>query len=230
MILDFATFEGVATLVIALLSTSGATTFLNNKLGHRKQNATDFETINNKLSVQNDKLEKNIEDLQQEKAQRQTEYEALLRDGLKKDTEISRLRMHIGAIEASLIDIPIAFWTKDITLRMSVISKEFEKLFLHPIQKKAEDYLGKRDSEVFQTIKAAPFVDLYEKSDKYVQQHRKTIQTIEPFLDSNGKTIYLHVKKYPQFFASMLVGIGGVIMGVYETLEETKHLKNIKKL
>lgn len=63
--------------------------------------------------------------------------------------DVAELRAKVILMESAHSDAPLPMWLKDTSGRMLSLNKQCEESFLFPLGKKASDYIGKSDSEVW---------------------------------------------------------------------------------
>ena len=97
-----------------------------------------------------------------------------------------------------------AEWEKGTNFLMKSLNKMYEDLFLIPIDKKASDYIGYNDYDVFST----EIADRFRKHDRMVLSSRKTM-FFEESVVQDGKRIKLLVVKFPKIINNKIVSLKG---------------------
>lgn len=179
-------------IVIALLS-GGALQYLSQYIiAKRNTDQTEIQMIIKTWSEDN----KRLRDIERENRNR---IELL-------ESELSLLRAQIIALESAQIDLPIPMWLKDLTGKMLILNKAYEKSFLEPRGFHSTDYIGKSDIDVWDESTCT----IFAYSDNMIRKGKDVYYTTVdiPFTDSyTDKWI---VVKYPRLINGDIIGIGGL--------------------
>lgn len=116
------------------------------------EDRVDFQTILTDYKEQVEALRTEVASLKEEV------------DILRKDRDY--FRNQIQLLQAAHHTDPFPRWTKDAQGRMIYVSKGYEEMFLKPLGYTAEDYIGKRDHDIWGDITGHHFA----QQDKYVQE------------------------------------------------------------
>lgn len=180
---------------------------------NRSQDVTDFSTLVNEYKDLYNKSETRIIELE--------------KDNKKLHFEMDNYKMKMGdlihkivLLEASQNELPIAYWIKDTNLRMLSFNKEFENIFIKPFGKQASDYRQYTDVEFW----GEEIAKVFSKTDNYVIDNGTKIYFIEPFIKGDGIQKYLYCVKYPRYLGKSLVGVAGLVLGIYNDENDLKHL------
>ena len=119
---------------------------------------------------------------------------------------ILQLRHRIGYLEkTSQIGWPLPYWVKDRYGVMLSCSDAYETVFLHPRRKTKDDYIGKRDEEIWDESVAKEFrnndiaVMKSGKNQDFIEMVPNTLGILEPWL----------VTKFPVKFNNVTIGVAG---------------------
>ena len=184
--------------------------YLNNRLGHRKQNEIEFSTLVREYKALVDGYRVDFDSLKQKVAM----IEAQLMD---KDREIVQLRNQLMVFESSHSDVPIPMWLKDTSGVMLFVNNEFERVILQPLNKSAKDYIGYTDTDVW----GDEMGDSLNSNDKRVMRNRRVTQFQECWAGADGTIWCGKVIKYPRFLnGKTVIGIGGIIIDRWKSEQE----------
>lgn len=136
---------------------------------------------------------------------REQELEQKL-DELEKENH--RLRTQYLVLATSHGSSPLPMWIKDTNGIVLQANKAYERLYLKPLGKTLQDYIGHRDSEVW----PERVVKVFEENDKKVLETRDVLDVIEPVTNGDGVDVPTRVIKYPRFASGIdePFGISGV--------------------
>lgn len=190
--------------IITIASTiagGGLGAWLTYKLGNRKQDQHEFVAVVAEYKGLLKSVKTEIDALRLEVAQ----VKADLAD---KEREIVYLRNQLLIFESSHADVPVPIWLKDTGGKMLFINPEYERELLHPIGKKADDYIMQHDDVIWGKETAG----IFRKHDLKVMRTKKAEEFEESWHGTNGETWEGRVLKYPRFSGKTVVGIGGIII------------------
>lgn len=128
---------------------------------------------------------------------------------LKHSKEISSLQNRLIMLESATMDSPFPMWLKSVGTKdkpgvMLVLNSAYERRFLLPLGRIAENYVGKTDAEFW----GKEIGNQYWEIDKKVISTGLVIDTYEPSpITKEGR---IRVVKYPRLFNRQIVGIAGI--------------------
>lgn len=188
--------NGIVALATALL------TFGASRLTQKKQeNLADFQELMNRWETDNDRLRHDLKAIT-------TERDHLLLEKYETSLEtqglLSKLRSQLQMLESGHWNCPLPWWLKAPDGTMLALNEAYEEMFLKPMGKKTDDYIGNQDADMF----GAEIAQVFRKHDLFVFNSRKTWSGFE--MDGQGNKIY--VIKYVRFAHGMAIGIGGIVI------------------
>lgn len=131
------------------------------------------------------------------------------------EREVAQLRMKLQMLESVHQDLPIPMWLKGSDGTMLIANKAYERVFLLPLGKTLEDYVGFDDFAVWPDAIA----NQYRAHDRKVLDLRSKIEVWEPVQDENGETEDWFIIKYPQMVANAVIGVAGIAIAPRERLQ-----------
>ena len=174
---------------------------------------TDIEATDRLIS----QWEKLLAPLQAKLATLEKDLEEARERELEYKHRISTLETQLILFESSHIDIPLATWMKDTNGKMVFLNRIYEDMFLVPIGKSMDDYIGNTDYDIW----SKEVADAFNTFDKEIMRTKKAKKRIEPLDAGNGTLFYAEVLKYPRFTTNKrVIGISGIIMRTALTKEE----------
>ena len=195
-----------------IFGAGGMGAFLSYKLGNRKQDGSEFSAV-----VQ--EYKDLLEGYKKEVVQLRKDVDGLKELFKEKHDEVIALRNQLMIFESSHVDIPVPIWLKDTNGVMLFLNEEYERKILQPIGKTMDDYIGKKDSDVWGDITGKMFTD----NDKKVMRLKKPVQFIETWEGLNGDVFQGVLIKYPRFLNNKtVIGIGGLIMNIKKVKKTPK--------
>ena len=196
--------------------------FLNNKLGHRKQDEIEFSSLIKEYRELVTDYKADVQSLRQELLVIKVEL-------VNKDREIVELRNQLMIFESSHADIPLALWLKDTSGKMLYLNDEYEQSILYPINKSRKDYIGQTDFSIW----GKELAKVMRTHDKMVMREKKPVEVEENWVDSNGNKWRGKIIKFPRFLnRKTVIGIGGAIIDkwlIKDTLEKVKRKGDISE-
>lgn len=186
----------------ALLGT-GLGAYLNFRLGKRKQSESEFSTLINEYK-------KLVEEYKFEVVELRKDVQLLRLELHAKQMEVTDLRNQLLIFESSHADVPVPMWLKDTDGKMLFVNAEYERVILNPLGKRAEDYLGKTDTEVW----GPEIAEKFQKHDRAIMRTKKPEIFKETWTNQNGDTFTGEIIKYPRFLGRTIIGIGGIIINM----------------
>lgn len=119
----------------------------------------------------------------------------------------SYFKNKITLLETAHHDLPFPQWLKDINGVMLSLNSAYEKMFLLPIGKTSEDYIGHTDFDIWPTDIAERFVE----NDNKAKNKGGYWMGIEPmWLKNSDISPYWRIAKYGRFVGNVCVGIAGI--------------------
>ena len=119
----------------------------------------------------------------------------------------------ITLLETAHHDLPFPQWLKDVNGVMLSVNSAYEKMFLVPINKTAEDYVGATDFDIWPKSVAERFVE----NDKKARKRDGYWMGIEPIWIKNSDiSPYWRIAKYGRFVGNVCVGIAGIAIPVMD--------------
>lgn len=127
---------------------------------------------------------------------------------LKHSKDVSALQNRLMLMEGATMDSPLPMWLKSVGTKerpgvMLVLNEAYERRYLAPYGKKAEDYIGLTDAEFWGE----------ELGHKYWQNDMKVISTGEKIDIVENSPIEGErdrVIKYPRMYYKTITGIAGI--------------------
>lgn len=120
--------------------------------------------------------------------------------------QLSEFKMLYMTYESLHLDLPLPQWVKSKDGRMVMVNRQYEKVFLIPVNKTALDYAGKTDIEFW----GEEIGKHYSHNDNKVIDLEQPVYTLEPTLNSKGDTIYWHIYKFPLYIGGKISAVGGL--------------------
>lgn len=186
---------------------------LDDKVDNRKQDENEFKALIDVYQKDNGELKEQLK-------QNHIDSEQLRAKVMLLSQQLHSMNIKLSIMEASRNNLPIPYWIKDTNLNMLYVNSAFERKFLAPINKVIDDYIGKKDTSIF----GVELANQFAITDKMVHDTKQELEFLEPMPTPKGDTIYIHCYKFPRMLGNLVVGIGGLVLGVYDTDEHLKHL------
>lgn len=198
---------GAWELVGTALGSGVVTALITYRLGNRKQDESDFNSLIKEYKGLVIQYKNQVEKLEERVRIVEREIKA-------KDSELAHLKSQLMIFESSHGDVPVPIWLKDTSGVMLYLNDEYERQILNPIGKTREDYIGKTDAEVWPEDVAKSF----REHDTEVMRKKKPLTFQEEWYGSNDVAYVGEVVKYPRFMnntgrSRTVIGIGGMIIG-----------------
>lgn len=172
----------------------------------RKGDQSDFSLFRDTWMEEYRRINDQLSSLQADYRHIEKRYQEL-------ESETDYLREQLNRVRSVHPDLPLPMWLKDLHGIMLSLNDSYEKHFLIPQGYCREDYIGKRDEDIWPKNVAEKF----KKNDNLakkamIQLEDETI--IEDILQ--GWDFY----KYPKFVDGILVGVAGIALPIQpETLD-----------
>lgn len=183
--------------------------FLTYKLGNRKQNESDFSSIVTEYKDLVTEYKRDVEKLRRE-------VKILTKLINDRDTEITSLRNQLMIFESSHSDVPVPIWLKDTNGIMLFVNAEYEDALLQPVNKSAEDYIGKTDVDVW----GLEIGNKFREHDRRVMRQKRPVEINEMWHGAGGHFYIGRVIKYPRFLNKTVIGIGGIVVDMWKASKE----------
>lgn len=152
--------------------------------------------------------------------------EAMCKQELKKHEDrinelmhmLQELRSQFILLESASNDLPFPMWLKDVNSKMLFVNVEYEKTFLVPMGKKASDYIGSFDYDIWSK----------EVADSYVASDKKTLKLKGQSSIITGDIIIIDGKdlseewvviKFLRYVGASVVGIGGIAIPTFNKIK-----------
>lgn len=198
---------------IAGVAATASTFFLSRK----KNRLSEIEMVIKSLSEQLANSHKRIDLLDEESRTIRDNYEQELKElrkeieELKKQLSIEkqitdRLRSDLVFLESAHFEMPFPQWLKSLTGTMIKVNRQYEHVFLRPMNKDAEDYIGKKDVDIWGEEMANQFA----KNDDLAKDSRLGYWIGKENI--NG-TEY-QIVKYKLYAGSVCIGIAGLALPI----------------
>lgn len=152
----------------------------------KKENRSDFDTINQRLNDEIKRLYARIDELEKE----------------NKELE-NRVRLLEGS---SSEDLPFPMWHKDMNGHYIWINQKFINSFLIPLGKSPEDIINKRDEDVWNSDTSRLLTEIDGMALIAPDKEASKTNVILDNRITRSYTIY----KYPLYVRRILVGFGGI--------------------
>lgn len=123
-------------------------------------------------------------------------------------SRIKMLETQLLLFESSQVDIPLPMWMKDLEGKMIFLNKETEAMFLTPRGLRMDDYIGKKDEDLWEPEIAKSF----RQNDKEALRTGKMVRAIERVADGSGGYFYVEVVKFPRKIGNNIIGIAGLVL------------------
>lgn len=176
---------GLMQLALAVISGGLIQAFLSFLIRKRETNRGDFAQIVNTWKEDNLRLRE--------------ENELLRRTLNDHESKIRALQYQVTMLESAHQDLPVPMWLKDLEGNMLSLNKEYEKVFLEPLGKTIDDYIGRKDVDIWPKEVAEKF----RNNDEAVLREQGPIH----FTDEN---IGYKIIKFPRYASGAIVGIAGI--------------------
>ena len=133
-----------------------------------------------------------------------------LRDITHRLNAVSQAKLDSEEYMVAFVDsMPLPAWIKDIEGNMRFLNNAYEKIY----DIKRENYIGKQDSDVW----PQDIADDFKRMDDAVLLGDSVEYSVERVNNRAGfrKYDHLHVVKFPLYSGPDVVGIAGIITGVF---------------
>lgn len=170
----------------------------------KKQNSDDFKLLIETYQTQY----KNI--VEEVKAYKQKEQECLDRYS-QLEEQLLRLQSNMTLMRASSPNIPIPMWVKDTNGTMLALNDEYERAFLMPKGKRREDYIGRKDDDLW----GAELAKQFRSDDRLAIAQDEPIVILEPIQIGEDEDLrFYNIIKYPNKIGDLVVTVGGIAFPV----------------
>jgi hypothetical protein len=156
-------------------------------LNVKKENRTDFDTINQRLNEEIKRLYVRIDELEKENKE---------------------LENRIKVLEGSTEDLPFPMWHKDLNGNYVWINQRFINNFLMPLSKTSEQVLFKDDSVLWNPTIHSVLTDLDIRA---ISSPTKEASQRGIIFDNRIPSTYT-VYKYPLYVRRVLIGFAGIAL------------------
>lgn len=119
--------------------------------------------------------------------------------------EVADLRAKVILMESAHTDAPLPMWLKDTMGRMLSLNSEYERCFLAPFGKTADDYIGQYDEDVWDEATAGQF----RKNDSLALLNGVWKGTEQVPLPDGTMEDWL-ILKYTRMAGRVKIGIAGI--------------------
>jgi PAS domain-containing protein len=207
-------FENINIITVVLSALVGFLTWVtSNFVSKRQSKRDDFKAISDAYTLEFERQNKKLLDLE-------ARIQQCADNELEQASKIRNLQLTIKGLSIQGLQLPIPMWMKDELGTMISLNDEYEKLFLVPLGKTREDYIGKNDIDFW----GKEIGEIYARNDQVVVQTKKPMVTLEPINTKDGMN-KVYVIKYPYLInGNYVVGLGGIAIeeGFVESLIEKK--------
>jgi len=159
----------------------------------------DFETLIEQYKEDNLRLREEV-------AAMRDEIKEMAAEQRKDKQEIHNLSLKLQLMESAHYDLPIPAWLKDTNGTMLSLNAAYEELFIVPLGKKIEDYVGKTDSEFW----GEEIGKEYLLNDLKILRQGKSEIVTETVVMANGEKSQWMILKYPRMAGNTKIGIAGI--------------------
>lgn len=165
--------------------------------------------------------EKRIKELEEKERRSEEKIERLEDRVTQLELERTQLESRFMVFQSSHESNPFPAWFKDVDGRVLACNKAYETVFLRPRGYSLEDYIGKRDSNVWPDHVAEAF----DENDKQVLADQANLDTMEVIVNKHGTAVPVRVVKYPRMLlgVSTPIGVAGIAILPDLTGEEFNH-------
>ena len=202
-------FENINIITVVFGAIVGFLTWVtSNFVSKRQSKRDDFKAISDAYTLEFERQNKKLLDLE-------ARIQQCADNELEQASKIRNLQLTIKGLSIQGLQLPIPMWMKDELGTMISLNDEYEKLFLVPLGKTREDYIGKNDIDFW----GKEIGEIYARNDQVVVQSKKPMVTLEPINTKDGMN-KVYVIKYPYLInGNYVVGLGGIAI---ESLIEKK--------
>ena len=158
------------------------------------------------IKEDNERLRERVSELEERvSAHDKEQAEAKEREGYYKNK--------LTLLQTAHHDLPFPQWLKDVNGVMLSLNHAYEEMFLVPLGKKADDYIGNTDFDIWPADVAERFLE----NDKKAKEKGGYWMGIEPiWLKNSDISPYWRIAKYGRFVGNVCVGIAGIAIPVLE--------------
>lgn len=128
------------------------------------------------------------------------------------EIQVEKMRSNIVLLSMSFDDFPNPRWTKSADLMMLKMNKPYEEMYLDPIGKTRQDYIGKYDYDIWPEDIAYQ----YRLNDREVMREKRPITFEEKVINGSGDTLTVQVTKYPIILNGTVFGVRGYSRVLYK--------------
>lgn len=146
------------------------------KLSERQYDQSEYQAIIGEMRQERERMGGEIEALRQIEKRLSHQITAL-------QLEMSELRNRLALMVGTNMNLPVAMWIKSPDGRMVFLNDTYERLFLMPIGRRKEEYLGQTDREFW----GEEIGKIYEDNDRLADTAVSGLWRIEPYLLHNGE-------------------------------------------
>ena len=211
-------FENINIITVVFGAIVGFLTWVtSNFVSKRQSKRDDFKAISDAYTLEFERQNKKLLDLE-------ARIQQCADNELEQASKIRNLQLTIKGLSIQGLQLPIPMWMKDELGTMISLNDEYEKLFLVPLGKTRDDYIGKNDIDFW----GKEIGEIYARNDQVVVQSKKPMVTLEPINTKDGMN-KVYVIKYPYLInENYVVGLGGIVIG--EDFVESLIEKKINKV
>ena len=211
-------FENINIITVVFGAIVGFLTWVtSNFVSKRQSKRDDFKAISDAYTLEFERQNKKLLDLE-------ARIQQCADNELEQASKIRNLQLTIKGLSIQGLQLPIPMWMKDELGTMISLNDEYEKLFLVPLGKTREDYIGKNDIDFW----GKEIGEIYARNDQVVVQSKKPMVTLEPINTKDGMN-KVYVIKYPYLInGNYVVGLGGI--AIEEWFVESLIEKKINKV
>ena len=163
-----------------------------------------------------DRMTKALDRSETKMVELQTQFFALKQkcddDTLKLRGKNQELSMRLSMLEGAFQDLPLPQWLKDTDGKMLSLNKAYEDMFLRPMSKTSQDYIGKTDEDVWGPEIAAKF----RQNDQEAERNGKGFWIgIEPiWVQNNDISKHWWIFNYVRYVGETPVGGAGLALPI----------------
>jgi hypothetical protein len=127
------------------------------------------------------------------------------------ERQLFGLQNKLAMMESAHMDAPLPMWLKDVDGTMLALNQAYEDAFLRPIGKTANDYIGRKDVDVYGEELGRQFAD----HDRIALSGR-IVDVLEDAPVGDGTMAKWRVIKYVRKVGRVPVGIAGIAVPHHE--------------
>lgn len=241
------TTESIVTVVVALLGSSVMTAVITS-ISNRRKTKSEAKLIDSEAAGKHSEASKTTEEVNQMLFDRMTvaldraEGRMIdlqtqlteLREQCNDDTirlertinqeknNVYKLSSKLAMLEGAFQDLPLPQWLKDTDGKMLSLNKAYEQMFLNPMGKVADDYIGNTDEDIW----GPEISEKFRKNDEFARKNGKGFWIgIEPIrVKNNDISKHWWIFKYVRYVGDTPVGVAGLALPIKEA--DLTKLKN----